>query len=186
MPWGYVGAAAIGYLGSREAGSAAEAAAGTAAGAQQDALSYQQDVEALPLEIRDRFLPMLADYYGGGEGQQALIDDVKSGPFYDQMIRSGQEGVLANAGARGLTRSGNTASDLNQSNQAVLQNLVNQRLGGIAGLAQQPLNTNAIANQMSNIGLTQSQGQVAGAQAQQAMYGNMLGLINTGIENDWG
>lgn len=186
MPWGYVAAAGIGYLGSREASSGAESAARTAAGAESDALAYQREVEALPLEIRNEFLPMLADYYRGGEGQQALIEDVQSSPFYGQMIRSGQEGVLAQAGERGLTRSGNTTQDLNQSNQAVLQNLVNQRLMGISGLSQQPLNTNAIAQTMTGIGQTLGAGQIASGQAQQAGYGNLLSILNTGIERDWG
>lgn len=186
MPWGYVAAAGISYLGSREAGKGAERGAATEVEAQMRALEYQQEVEALPLEIRNQFLPMLADYYGGGEGQRGLIEDVQSSPFYEQMIASGQEGVLAQAGARGLTRSGNTARDLNLSNQAVLQNLVQQRLSGMSSLAQQPLNTQAIAQTMSGIGATRGAGQIAAGQAQQTGYGNYLDILNTGIERDWG
>lgn len=186
MPWGYALSAGIGAYGSIEAGKSSERGAATAAEAQMRGLEYQQEVEALPLEIRNQFLPMLADYYGGGEGQQELIDDVQSSPFYNQMIQSGQEGVLAQAGSRGLTRSGNTTSDLNQSNQAVLQNLVNQRLSGMSSLAQQPLNTNAIAGQMSSIGQTYGAGQIAAGQARQTGYGNIADIMNLGIERDWG
>jgi len=187
MPWGYAAAAVGTYLGSREAGRGAEGAARTEADAMNRALDYQQEVEALPLEIRNQFLPMLADYYGGGEGQNQFIEDTKASPLYSQMIQAGQEGVLANAGARGLTRSGNTTTDLSLSNQGVLQNLLNQRLSGVSSLAQQPLNTNAIAQSMGNVGNILGQGQVASGQARQQGYGDILGLIAQGAsEYDWG
>lgn len=177
-----LGSVASGALGA----SASRGAADTQAQSEREALDYQREVEALPLEIRNQFLPMLADFYGGGEGQNALIEDVKSSPFYSQMIESGQEGVLANAGAMGLTRSGNTAADLNMSNQNVLQRLVQQRLTGMSSLANQPLNTNAIAGTMSDIGQTRGQGQVAGANAMQQGYGGMFQAILAGMNNEWG
>jgi len=186
MPWGYVAAAGIGLYGASRGADAAESAAETSADAQREALAYQREVEALPLEIRNQFLPMLADFYGGGEGQQALIEDVQSSPFYEQMIQSGQEGVLSRAGPMGLTRSGNTARDLSQSNQDVLQRLVQQRLGGIAGLAQQPLNTQSIASTMSGIGQTLGQGQIGSANAMQQGYGGLFQTIMAGINNNWG
>ncbi len=186
MPWGYAAAAVGGIVSSRQGAKGAERAADTTAQAQREALDYQKEVEQLPLEIRNQFLPMLADYYSGGEGQQALVSDVQKSPFYGQMIQAGQEGVLSGAGAMGLSRSGNTARDLSQSNQAVLNNLVQQRLAGISGLAQQPLNTNAIASQMSGIGQTMGQGQMASANAMQQGYGNMFNVLGAGIANDWG
>ncbi len=181
MPWGYAAAAGISYLGSREAGKGASGAARTEAEALNRALDYQKQVEALPLELRNRFLPMLADYYGGGESQQQFVDETKASPLYNEMIQAGQEGVLADAGVRGLTRSGNTAMDLNKSNQAVLQNLINQRLMGVSGLAQQPLNTNAIASTMGNVGSTLGQGQIASANARQQGYGGMFESILQGL-----
>ena len=83
-------------------------------------------------------------------------------------------------GARGLTRSGNTAQDLSLSNQNVLNSLVNQRLAGVSTLANQPLNTNAIANSMSGIGRTMGQGQIAQANAMQQGYGGMFDAIIQG------
>jgi hypothetical protein len=180
LPWGYAAAAVGTYLGSREAGRGAESAARTEADAMNRALDYQQEVERLPLEIRNQFLPLMSDFYSGGEGQNQFIEDTKSSPFYQQMIQAGQEGVLANAGARGLTRSGNTAQDLSLSNQNVLNSLVNQRLAGVSTLANQPLNTNAIANSMSGIGRTMGQGQIAQANAMQQGYGGMFDAIIQG------
>ena len=186
MPWGYaaaaVGTVVAGGMGADAAGDAAD----TQAASQREALEYQKMVEALPLDIRNQFLPMLANYYKGGEGQQQIIDQVTDSPMYDQMVKSGQEGVLSNAGAMGLSRSGNTARDLSQSNQGVLNNLVQQRLSGIAGLAQQPLNTNAIASQMSGIGQTQAQGQMGAANAYQQAAGGLFGILNQGVQNNWG
>ncbi len=184
MPWGYAAAAGISYLGSRSAGRSAESGAETSAQAQREALDYQKEVEALPLEIRNQFLPQLAGFYEGGEGQNQFIQDTKASPFYQQMIQSGQEGVLDRAGAMGLSRSGNTAQDLSQSNQAVLQNLTNQRLMGISGLAQQPLNTNAIASTMSGIGQTLGQGQIGRANALQQGYGDISQAFLGGMFGD--
>lgn len=181
MPWGYAAAAGVSYLGSRRAGKDAERASRTEADAQNRALDYQMEVEELPLEIRNQFLPIMSGFYSGGEGQNQFIEDTKSSPFYNQMIQSGQEGVLANAGARGLTRSGNTAQDLALSNQNVLNSLVNQRLAGVSRLAQQPLNTNAIAGSMGGIGRTLGQGQVAAANARQQGYGGISDAIIQGV-----
>lgn len=180
MPYGYVAAAAVGAYGSIKGGKEAAKGAGIQADAEQRALDYQMEIDELPLAMRNEFMPMIADYYRGGEGQQALIDDVKESPLYTQMIQSGQEGVLADAGNRGLTRSGNTAMDLNASNQNVLNSLVNQRLGGMSSLAQMPLNTNAIASSMSGIGRTLGQGQIAQANANQQGYGTMFNAILQG------
>ncbi len=180
MPWGYAAAAVGTYLGSREAGKGAEGAARTEAEAQNRALDYQQEVEQLPLEIRNQFLPMMSGFYEGGEGQQKFIDDTMASPFYNQMIQAGQEGVAAQGGNSGLSRSGNLARDFNLTNQNTLNSLVNQRMAGVSQLAQQPLNTNAIANSMSGIGRTLGQGQVANANAMQQGYGGMFDAIIQG------
>ena len=148
---------------------------------QQQGLDYMIDTQALPLEMRNQFLPMLADFYSGGEGQNQLISDVQSSPFYGSMVQAGQEGVLSNAGAMGLSRSGNTAQDLSQSNQGVLQNLVNQRLQGMQGMAGQNINTAGIANQYNQMGQNVGSAGMGIAQANQSGMGNLLGLVSGGL-----
>lgn len=136
--------------------------------------------------MRNQFLPQLADYYSGGQGQADMVNDVRNSPLYGQMVQAGQEGVLSNAGAMGLSRSGNTAQDLSQSNQGMLQGLVDRRLMGMSSLAQQPLNTNAIAQSMQGIGQTQAQGQMAQGQINQNMYGGMMNAGLGAANNAWG
>jgi len=148
---------------------------------QQQGLDYLRDTNRRPLEIRDQGLGMLESFYGGGEGQNQIIEDVKSSPFYSQMIDTGQEGVLAGAGGRGMTRSGNVASDLNISNQNVLQNLVAQWLSGASRMAGVDGNTSSVANQFNQMGENVGGAGVAAANANQSSIGNMLGLVAGGI-----
>lgn len=150
-------------------------------GFQQEGLDYMREIQALPLELRDQALQQLQGFYAGGEGQNQFIEDTKASPFYNQMIQSGQEGVLDLAGATGLSRSGNTAQDLSRSNQGVLQKLVNQRLGGIQGFAGMPINTQGIANQYNQMGQNVGQAGIAQANAEQAGIGNVLGGITGGL-----
>lgn len=125
---------------------------------------------------------MLQGFYTGDpEAQQQLISGVQESPFYQQMIEAGQEGVLDRAGAMGLTRSGNAAQDLARSNQAVLQGMVNQRLGGLTGLAGMPINAGAVANQLNMMGQNVGQAGIASAQAGQSLGGNVLSGILSGI-----
>lgn len=154
--------------------------------ASDEQLAFQQmgadDIEmlrAMPLEMRNQALSQLQGFYGGGEGQNQFIQDVKSSPFYGQMVQAGQEGVLDRAGAMGLSRSGNTAQDLSRSNQGVLQGLVNQRLGGLEGFARTPIQS--IADQYNQMGQNVGQAGVAMANANQGLIGNTLGLVSGGL-----
>ena len=142
----------------------------------QKGLDYQRESDAPLLEARNFGLQGLRDYYTGGEGQQALIDDVRSSPFYNQMIQSGQEGVLAKAGMEGLTRSDDALRTLNRSNQGVLQNLVNQRLGGYRGLASFRPNTEAITNMYTGMGSNAAQSGIAQTNAEQQQIGQLINL----------
>jgi len=180
MPYGYVAAAAVGAYGSIKAGKESARGAGTQADAEQRALDYQMEIDEMPLAMRNEFMPMIAGYYRGGEGQQAIIDDVRNSPIYSQMIQQGQEGVMANAQNKGLSRSGNAAIDFRSLNQDTLNSLVNQKLGGMSSLANMNLNTNAIASNMGGVGRTLGQGQIAQANANQQGYGTMFNAILQG------
>jgi hypothetical protein len=157
-------------------GKGIQAASDAQMGFQQQGLDYMQGVNELPLEIRNQFLPMLQDYYGGGEGQNQFIEDTKSNPLYNQMIQAGQEGVLANSGAKGLSRSGNTAQDLSLSNQGVLRNLLNQRIQGMSSMANMPINTSGIANQYNSMGQNVANAGMATVNADQAQMGQLIKL----------
>jgi len=149
---------------------------------QREGLDYLKEINQLPLQIRNQVLPMLQGFYTGDpEAQQQIIGSVQDSPFYQQMIQTGQEGVLDRAGAMGLSRSGNVAQDLSRSNQAVLQGLVNQRIGGLQGLGQLPINASGVANQLNMMGQNVGQAGIAAAQANQSLGGNVLSGILSGI-----
>ena len=97
-------------------------------------------------------------------------------PFYQSMLQQGEDTILRNASATGGLRSGNAQQALAQNSQNVLNNLVQQQLGGISGLARTPLNTNQIASQMGNIGRQAGQGYLDAYGAQQQGLGNLIGL----------
>ena len=154
--------------------------------ASDEQLAFQQmgadDIEmlrAMPLEMRNMALSQLKGFYGGGEEQNQFIEDVRSSPFYNQMVQSGQEGVLDRAGAMGLSRSGNTTQDLSRSNQGILQYLTNQRLGGLQGFANTPIQSTA--NQYNQMGTNVGNAGVAMANANQGALGNMMGLVGGGL-----
>lgn len=149
---------------------------------QERALDYLIESGQIPMEARDDAIQALQGFYSGDRlAQERLLESVQSSPFYEQMIASGQEGVLDRAGAMGLSRSGNTAQDLSRSNQAVLQGLLSQRLGGLSGLAGLPSNAANVANQFNLMGQTTGQAGIAQANLQQQQQGQLLGLVKSGI-----
>ncbi len=143
---------------------------------QREGLDYAKEINRLPLEYRDQAMRSLMGFYGGDpESQQGFIDKAKASPFYDAMIKQGQEGVLRNAGTMGLSRSGRAATGLERSNQTVLQGLVNQQLGGLQGFAGAPISGQGVANMYSQMGQTAGSAGMAGLNAQQSQQGNVLG-----------
>jgi len=109
-------------------------------------------------------------------GQLAFIEGVKESPFYQQNLLAGEQAIGRGASMTGGLRSGTANEALAQNNQAVLQNLVNQRLQGITGLGQLPSNATQIAQGISGIGQTLGQGQIAAGQA----YQDAMGLFHKG------
>lgn len=125
---------------------------------------------------------------GGGAGStQDFMDRVRQSPLYEAILggqQAGEEAILRQAGATGGLRSGNVQHNLYDyntqlQNRALLESY-NQQVSGLQGLAQTPSNANAIASGMAGIGNTLAQGQIAGAQAQQAgqqqQFGNIMGI----------
>jgi Chaperone of endosialidase len=169
---------------ARAAGRGAEL---TAQG-ERDALDYQKEVEALPLELRNEFLPQLADIARGGQGQQDLINQAQSSPLYNAILggqQAGEQSILRNAAATGGLRSGNVQGALTDygsqlQNRALLTSY-NDQLQGIQGLANQPLNTNAIAQGIAAPGQTLGQGAIAQGQIQQQGQQNANNAISNAV-----
>ncbi len=76
--------------GGKSAAASSLQAAEIAAEGDREKLAYLKEVEALPLELRNEFLPQYADIVRGGEGQQNLIDSAMASPLY-QSIMGGQQ-----------------------------------------------------------------------------------------------
>jgi len=188
-----------GYIAKQGADNAADASrqgAATQAQSEREALDYMKERERLPRQFSEGALKGLGGIYGleGGTGnQQDLIDRATQSPLYQSIMggrEAGEESILRNASMTGGFRGGGTQENLYSfntqlQNQALLQSY-NQQLQGLQGMAGLPNNTNAIANQTSQIGTTLGQGQIAAGQAQQAgnqqMWNNMMGTANMGMQ----
>jgi len=141
----------------------------TAAAGQQQAQQYLQQADALPSGLREQALRNLGDIYNGNSNiSQRISDQTLASPMYQTMVQQGENSVLRNASATGGLRSGNANEALAQVNQNsfanAYQNLYNDHIQGLQGLASLPSNANTIAGYMSGAGSTLGQGQVASAQ----------------------
>lgn len=127
---------------------------------------------------------------GGASSQQAAIDQIKAGPYYQSLYRNGEQALLSNASATGGLRGGNMQGALyslgaDTLNAAIQQQLAN--LGGIAGMGQ------GAAGAVGNLGagtansissLTQNTGATQGAAA--LARGAATGSIVSGIAGSLG
>lgn len=144
---------------------------------QKEGLDYLKSVDAPALGYRNEALGGLSDYYlGDEEGQQQFINEAKANPFYQSSIDVGEEAVLRNAAATGGVRGGAVQPALAQNSQNVLKDYISQKLRGLEGFANIPLNTGSIAQGYSNIGETRGRGTTAANQAEQDIAGKTIDL----------
>jgi hypothetical protein len=93
----------------------------------------------------------------GPEAQQQAYAALQGGPAYAQMMDAASTGILQNASATGGLRGGNVQGALGQIGPEILQQLIQQQYGQLAGLSGQGM-------------------QAAGQQGQFGMQGAQLGL----------
>lgn len=185
MPLGWVAgatalAAGASLYSGKESAKAAERGAQMEADAQQQALDYRKEVEAPVLEQRNKALPIMSNFYLDPKSQNKFINETMQSPFYQQMVDQGEQAIARNALATGGFRAGTPQLALAQNSQNVLNNMVKERMQGVASIASTPLNTNSIANNISQIGATNAAGQIAKANAMQQGYGNFADSIMSG------
>lgn len=187
---------------AKDAANASTQAANTQAGAEQEALDYLKQTNALPMQYRDQALGQLAGYYqapGAAKTPQQLTEETYNSPLYHALLRTSDEAVDQMAryqSATGGLRSGNAQAAFAREGQRVSWDAFNQaynqqvgndryeralQLQGLSGLAGLDTGENGIANLTAQIGQTQGQGQIAAAQArQQGTQNNMNNLLGFG------
>ena len=187
-----LGTAGTAYL-SKEAADATADASRDATKAttewQNRALDYQMEQEKLPSQFRDAALTGLGFEYGLTLDEQGnIISDgstidqrVMDSPFYTQALEVGNENIAKTASATGGLRSGSTLDAFYRNAQDSYQNAYLQQLQGLGGLAGMPLNTEAIANTMKEIGTTEGQGHIAQGQIKQDKYQGYADAIGIGL-----
>jgi hypothetical protein len=161
---------------------------------QREALEYLKGANELPMEIRDQFLPGLAEFFElpnfGYMDQGKLINRAMRSPLYKQLMgtrKAGEQTILRNASATGGLRSGNAQGALTDygsqlKSNALLQayqaqlGLLDKTVAGAQKLGGINTNENGIANMLMNMGQTTGQGIIGAAQSEQA--GNQQAIDN--------
>ena len=175
-------------LTGKSAAKEARTAAGEQLGFQREALDYLKEAEAAPRFYRENALSQIAGIFGlpgfQGEspiGMEGFVSSLRDDPFYQANVEAGEEAILRNLSATGGLRSGTAQEALAENQQNVLQNIFQQRLGGLQGLANLPSNVNQIAQNIQGLGETTAQGRIAAANARQQGMGNIFSGIMSGL-----
>ena len=121
----------------------------------------------------------------GPEAQQAAISAIEQSPEFQEAVKQGEAGMLANASATGGLRGGNVQSALAQFRPQMLSALIQQRmaqLGGLTGMGQQSALGVAGMGQQSASNIANLYGQIGAAQAgsligQAGAWGQALGAL---------
>jgi hypothetical protein len=174
-----------------EAQKASRRASGASVAAQERALDYLQEREALPQAYREAGLQGLGGEFGLTLDQEGnVISDgstiserALTSPFYTTGRDVGEEAIMRRASVTGGLRSGNTQDALARANQSLYAQSYGQQLQGLQGMAQLSSNAGNIAQGMTNIGATQAQGIMAPAQIGMQADQNLMnaGLMGLGM-----
>lgn len=180
MSWVAVGAAAVTVVGGiytqSQQDKAIKKAAEKEQQAQQAALDYLRETERVPRQFRDEALTKLGGFYGleGGEGsQEELIERARESAYFKGMQDVGEEAVLRHAAATGGFRSGNVKANLAKYNQQLLAESIDRELAGLQKMAQQQTDPRSVADVYLQQGTTMSQADIARAQLQSDLYGDI-------------
>lgn len=199
-----------GVLGSRSQKKAAQSANRSQEGMSREAIAEQK-------RQFDQLQALLKPYVSAGTGalsgqqdllglngqkaQQGAIAQIENSPFFKSQYQQAENALLQNAAATGGLRGGNFQEALadNRSNmlynnvQGQLQNYGNLVTGGqnaAAGVGTAGQNmANQVGQQLNSIGASQAGYALAKGQANQNMWGSILGgagaLIQGGQQAGW-
>ena len=121
----------------------------------------------------------------GPEAQQAAISAIEQSPEFQEAVKQGEAGMLANASATGGLRGGNVQSALAQFRPQMLSAMIQQRmaqLGGLTGMGQASAAGVAGMGQQTAGNIANLYGQMGAAQAgaimgQAGAWGQALGAL---------
>lgn len=166
---GGVGSALISSNASSKASAAQTAAADAGVQVQQNALDSQnQHFDAIsnllsPYISSGNNANTAAGNLAGANGagpQAQAIAGIQNGPVFQGENKLGQDAILQNAAATGGLRGGNVQGALAQFSPALLNSLINQQYGQLAGLsstgAQAGVGLGGVSSQFANVGANTS------------------------------
>lgn len=164
MTWVAVAVVGSQVVGGMMASDAQQGAADTAAGAQVEAtkLGIAADKEKFDLvqkllspyvNVGTTSLGAYQDMLGlnGADKQQVALDGLQHSPIFTDLVKQGENAILANASATGGLRGGNVQAALAQFRPNLLSQMISDqfsRLGGLVGVGE-----NAAAG-VGNAGMT--------------------------------
>ena len=111
----------------------------------------------------------LAGLRGAGE-QQAAIDQIKQSAQFQELAKQGEQGILQNAAATGGLRGGNVQAALAQFRPALLNQMIENQYGKLAGLTS--LGSTSAEN-LLRLGQASAAGTAAAGQQSAANIGNL-------------
>lgn len=153
----------------------------------QELLKPYTDVGPKSIGIQQDILGM-----NGNVKQAAAYSDVKNSDYYKTMAAQGEDAILQNASATGGLRGGNTQAALSQFRPSLLNSLIQQKYGNLAGMTAIGQNaaagtgnagmqtTQAINDQYGQIGAAQAGKALAGGQATSDMWSGIGSAIGYG------
>lgn len=194
---GILGAGALGYMGSKEAGKSSQQAASTQAASQMQQLEYLKEINKLPQEYREQALTQLSERFlqDGGPTQEETIAAAKGSPLYAEImggLQTGEEAILRQAGATGGLRSGGVQENLakyagglerSALTQSYNEQIAQQQreLMGLQGLAGLDTGSQQIGQTMADIGATQASGILGQGQSYQQGLQNISNIGMQGL-----
>jgi hypothetical protein len=129
----------------------------------------------------------------GTDEQRVAIAGQEQSPFFQSLVKRGEDAILQNASATGGLRGGNVQAALSQFRPELLNQFINQqytRLGGIATLGQNAAagvgnlgqaTANNIGNLLTSSGAAQAGGILAQGQANQSLISGLGQIGGTAI-----
>lgn len=180
--------------GKKSASKASARAAQQAVDFQKESFNYIKDLIS-PYEAGgEKAFNATLDLLGLGTGsQEEAINALTEQPYFQGLVKQGEQALLQNASATGGLRGGNTQAALAQFRPSMIQQLVQQQLGNLGGITATGMQgvsalagaSQNSANTMSSIAQQNGQTQASIAASQPSILGQALGIAGVAGGLGW-